>query len=50
MVVSCGLMVRAQCTVRVRVRARDRKWVLFFPALKNDEHLMHLCHLWQCGV
>ena len=35
MVISCGLMVRAQCTVRVRVRARDRKWVLFFPALKN---------------
>ena len=31
--IACGLMVRAQCTVRVRVRARVGKWVLFFPAL-----------------
>ena len=32
--------------VRVRVRARDRKWVLFllFSTLKSDEHLMWRCH------
>ena len=40
--------------VKVRVRTMDGKWILFllffFSALKNDEHLMRRCHLWQCGV
>ena len=22
----------------------------FYSFLKNDEHLMQWCHLWQCGV